>query len=42
MLDANRDARMLRAEGATHIVRDLEEAGAILLGIEADRLGVSW
>lgn len=42
MLDTNRDASMLRAEGATHIVRDLEEAGAILLGVEADRLGVTW
>lgn len=42
MLDANRDPALLRADGATHIVRDLEEAGAILLGVEADRLGVTW
>jgi len=42
MLDGSRDASLLRAEGATHIVHDLEEAGAILLGVEADRLGVSW
>lgn len=39
MLDTSRAPDLLRAEGATHIVRNLDEAGAILLGVGADRLG---
>ncbi len=31
-LDANRDADFLRSEGATHVVRSLEEVGTLLLG----------